>query len=64
MYLIKAGFMFNLLYGMIKNFISERTRSKFKFASGDSYLDMLTQNIDLDQIPRDYGGKGQYLDDT
>ena len=50
--------MFNLLYGMIKNFISERTRSKFKFASGDSYLDMLTQNIDLDQIPRDYGGKG------
>jgi hypothetical protein len=56
--------MFNLLYGMIKNFISERTRSKFKFASGDSYLDMLTQNIDLDQIPKDYDGKGQYLNDT
>ena len=56
--------MFNMLYGMIKNFISERTRSKFKFASGDTYLDVLKQNIDIDQIPRDYGGQGQYLDET
>lgn len=49
---------------MIKNFISERTRSKFKFASGDTYLDVLKQNININQIPKDYGGQGQYLDET
>jgi len=63
LYLIKSGMIFTIVYNMIKNFISERTRSKFKFASGSEYLDILRQNIELDQIPRDYGGTGSYLDE-
>ena len=52
-----------MIYNMIKSFISERTRSKFVFASGNEYLDILKQKIELDQIPRDYGGTGPYLDE-
>ena len=40
--------MFNAIYAAIKPFISEITRSKFMFASGDSYLETLMTRIDKD----------------
>jgi len=60
---IKAGFLARALYAGVSNFISERTRGKFTFAPADGYIDILKRNIDSDQIPRDYGGSGQWLAD-
>lgn len=45
---IRGGFLFNAIYAAIKPFISEITRSKFMFASGDSYLETLMTRIDKD----------------
>ena len=55
---LKGGFVFRALYAAVKNFISERTRKKFVFTTNDDYLNILLEKMDLDQIPRDYGGTG------
>lgn len=57
MVLINGGFIFNAIYAAVKGFIHERTRAKFVFA-GTDYLPELLRKMDMDQIPRDYGGAG------
>jgi hypothetical protein len=61
---INSGFVTNTLYAGVKNFVSERTRNKFVFAQGTNYLDSLLPLIDRDQIPKDYGGDGLWLDEV
>ena len=58
MIFIRGGFLFNALYAGIKPFIAEKTRSKFIFGNGSNYLETLLTKMEIDQIPKDYGGTG------
>ena len=55
--------MLNMIFKGIKPFIHEVTLAKFRFV-GDNYLEEFLKIMDVDKIPKDYGGEGPFLDET
>ena len=47
MVLINGGFIFNAIYAAVKGFIHERTRAKFVFPSGSTYMETLLEKMDI-----------------
>jgi hypothetical protein len=60
LYLINCPWYFPAIFAMFKPFIDQRTRDKFHVL-GSSYLNDLSEGIDLSEIPVEYGGTSTSL---
>lgn len=56
-YLINAPFTFQFIWKILSNFIDPITLKKIKIL-GTDYLDEMLNDIDIQNIPKKYGGKG------
>ena len=54
-YMIKAPYTFTTIWSVVKPWIDQITAKKIKIV-GTNYLEVLKKDIDLDQIPIEYGG--------
>merc|ERR1712113_605988 len=58
MYMINAPWTFSTGWSIIKHFVHPITQKKIEVIS-HSHIDSMKKRIDLDQIPKKYGGKGK-----
>ena len=58
-FIVNVSFITKMVYDTISSLFSEVTRSKFVFISEkNEILQKLTDHIDIDNIPKEYGGNG------
>jgi len=53
--MINAPYTFTTIWAMVKPWLDPSTAKKIKII-GSNYLDVLKKDIDVDQIPVEYGG--------
>ncbi len=63
---LNGGMIFSGIYWSIKPFLLERQRNRAVFVDStqQAIKDALTTLIDLDQIPTEYGGTADSLENT
>lgn len=55
-FILNAPSFFPFLWGIIKQFLDEKTRNKIKICSASEQLQALSEVIDLDNLPSYLGG--------
>ena len=66
MFLLNVSYIVNLAYEMVAMSLAEVTKNKFRFLSGDKVeiLAVLSEYIDAEEIPVEYGGKKELAFDV
>ena len=57
--ILNAPFYFRAVWNVIKTFVDARTIKKFKIL-GSSFQGVLHEHVDIDNLPKEYGGSGKY----
>ena len=58
-FILNAPFYFRAVWNVIKTFVDARTIKKFKIL-GSSFQGVLHEHVDIDNLPKEYGGSGKY----
>ena len=58
-YIINAPWVFTTIWKIMSSFLHENTVKKTKIL-GTDYLNELLKEIDINMIPKKYGGKGKW----
>ena len=59
LYIINASLVFTGVWKIVKTFLHPNTVAKTKIL-GKDYLETLLEEIDINMIPKQYGGKGKW----